>query len=463
MSQFKFYLRIFGTICIIIISWCFLLYPAMVTLRIAIDPSFRKAQLNNYTLHMFYKTSKRYNEWAEYYLKTQYAATKASHEDSVASTEWPMFGSIFYLLTAEEIKQELDKRKSGSNEKIYKVMLKASDFAAKIVADPVTGTWVKKMWGKDYLTKQNVFYRMLIIMGLSSYEKISGKTTYRTLLETQALSLADELTKAKYHLAEDYPGECYPNDVLWSVAAILRTDSLLTTHHHELAEQLMQILNKNCMTNKGLPSYMADPEAGKPYGIARGCANSGILLFAPELDKVIAKQWYQKYEEHYWKDNGFCRGFREYYKGFPDNMADVDSGPVIKGYGSAATVFGIGAARRAGRLDHALPMTQEILVVCWPTPFGLLLPGLMGKLMVDSSSLGETALLFSMTRPILETDVIPYAGRTPLIVWTAFLVYLIPGLILLWMEYRSWKKWLRKSDSGIQVPKTGKPESNATN
>ncbi len=443
MGVIKFSFHVFVTFCVVVLTWCFLLYPALICLCVIFDPSFRKPQINNYTLNMFYKTSQRYDTWAQYYLKSQYAK-KANYEESVAATEWPMFGSVFYLLTAEEIKKELDHQKDGKSDKIRRVLLQSSNSAAKLIADPTTATWVKVMWGKNYLTKENLFYRMLLIMGLSSYENISGKNTYRAILTEQANSLADELSKAKHHVLDDYPGACYPNDVLWSVAAILRTDSILSTDHRQLAQQVVQALNTTFMTNQGLPGFMVDPMYGKTMELPRGCGNSGILIFAPELDRTVANQWYGNYEKLYWQDNGLCRGFREFSKTLNYSYNDVDSGPVIKGFGSVATFFGIGAARAQGRLDHALPITQEMIVVCWPTPFGLLFPRLMGKLMVDSSCLGETALLFSMSRPVPDSGIVPYTQKTPFIIWTAFFIYLIPALILLYLEYRSWKKWMKK-------------------
>lgn len=42
---------------------------------------------------------------------------------------------------------------------------------------------------------------------------------------------------------------------------------------------------------------------------------------------------------------------------------------------------------------------MEAIAAAWPTHFGLLVPGLMGWAAVGSSSLGETAFLFAMTRP----------------------------------------------------------------
>ena len=102
---------------------------------------------------------------------------------------------------------------------------------------------------------------------------------------------------------------------------------------------------------------------------------------------------------------------------------DVDSGPVIWEWGSVASAFGIGAAKSVGRLDHAVPLTLEAVACSWPTPFGLLVPGAMGAAAVDSWSLGEVALLFSMTRPTYVGDVQPFVGPIPYLVWALLAFY----------------------------------------
>ena len=52
----------------------------------------------------------------------------------------------------------------------------------------------------------------------------------------------------------------------------------------------------------------------------------------------------------------------------------------------------------------------------------------MGRLAVKSWSLGEVALLFSMTRPTLAAETVPFEGHTPLIVWVLLVGYTGAGL-----------------------------------
>ena len=115
----------------------------------------------------FKSAAGRYLSWANTYLDTNYA--KSLYHDDIPATEWPMFGSVFFLVTAEDLQAH------GKIDATQGTVREAVEKAAEIVASPVTATWVKTKWGDGYLERENVFYRMLLILGLSSYEQDHGR------------------------------------------------------------------------------------------------------------------------------------------------------------------------------------------------------------------------------------------------------------------------------------------------
>lgn len=427
---------------VILLALALFVYPAVTTCLVVGDSQLRQSGQSRYVAGWFKSASGRYLSWANAYLDKNVAAG-LDHED-VAATEWPMFGSVYFLVTAEEL------HKQGKIDATQGTVRRAVEKAAEIVASPVTATWVKKKWGDDYLERENVFYRMLLILGLSSYESITGDRQHHALMSEQRTSLAAELAEAKYHLLDDYPGECYPNDVLWAVAAIERAARLDDANHDELAKNLMAVLEGPLKTDKGLPAFQASARSGGIMQEARGCGNSGILLFAAELDPEIASRWFEAYETHFWKETDWMVGFTETARGSNVDMADVDSGPVLFEFGSVASGFAIGAAKTVGRNDRAAPLTMEAVACSWPTPFGPLVPGLMGRLGAGSWSLGEVALLFSMTRPCLVDESIPYKGRAPRLVWVLVAVYAGLGLFFIGFEIRSCRrKWRQYREANV--------------
>lgn len=412
-----------GATALAAVSVIFFLYPAVMVARMMTDAEWRTSGESAFVPRWFEQASARYRAWATDYLDSQYA--RHLHHDDVAATEWPMFGSVFLLVTAEDLhtRGRIDATRGAFRSAVEK--------AAEVVASPVTATWVRTKWGESYLERENVFYRMLLILGLSSYESITGDGQYRNLMSSQRRSLARELLAAPRHLLDDYPGECYPNDILWAVAAIQRAARLENEHHDDLTVRLMAVLDGPLLAKEGLPAFQVDAASGRILQHSRGCGNSGILPFAFELDPSIAAQWYRAYETGFWKNNGWIAGFSEIPLDDPQDFMDVDSGPVWFGLGSVASAFGIGAARSAGRLDHAVPLTLEAVACSWPTPFGLLVPSLLGKTAANSACLGEIALLFAMTRPIQVATTVAFDGPAPRVVWLLLAAYAGIGSALL--------------------------------
>ncbi len=173
------------------------------------------------------------------------------------------------------------------------------------------------------------------------------------MMSRQQATLADELAKAKLHLRDDYPGECYPADMLWARGGdSARRSARRHANHDELAKGLIAAFDGPLKAAEGLPAFQADSRSGTILQGGRGCGNSGILLFAAELDPAMSPPaGTANYEEGFWKDTGWMAGFTEKPRDSHDGFMDVDSGPVVSGFGSVASAFGIGA-RQNGRPDR---------------------------------------------------------------------------------------------------------------
>lgn len=429
---------------VIVLAVLFCIYPAVIVGVLMTDTLLRQQGQSRLLPLWVRALAGRYERWAEGYLSTGYARKVDAF--NVAGTEWPMFGSVYFLVTVDELQRQ--GRLDASQGKVRR----AVERAAEIVVSPDTATWVKAKWGETYLTRENVFYRMLLILGLSSYERITGDRRHRALMSTQRKGLAEELERARYHVLDDYPGECWPNDVLWSVAAIQRAARLEGENHDALARGLMNVLDGSLKV-AGLPAFKVDKATARVWETPRGCGNSGILSFAAELDAGIASRWYREHDAQFWKQTIWLAGFTELPRGSKETTSDVDSGPVAFEFGSVASAFGIGAAKSVGRMDHAATLTLEAVACSWPTPFGFLLPSAMGKVAMDGGCLAETALLFSMTRPCRVTDTVPFKGPVPLIVWLMLAAYAGTGALFIGVEVRAWRRFSqsRKTEAGFRA------------
>jgi len=68
----------------------------------------------------------------------------------------------------------------------------------------------------------------------------------------------------------------------------------------------------------------------------------------------------------------------------------------------------------------------------------------MGRLAAGSRSLGEVALLFSMTRPVSASKTVPFEGHAPWIVWVLLTVYTAAGVFFIGFEIRSCRRLIRR-------------------
>lgn len=136
----------------------------------------------------------------------------------------------------------------------------------------------------------------------------------------------------------------------------------------------------------------------------------------------IASAWLGAYRES--ADGGLVMAFD-----------DVDAGPVIAGVGTAASAFGIGAARSVGDRSRARALALEAIAVSWPLPNDrLLMPRVLSDA-ADAPLLGEAAMLYNLTQPSapgFEPDSSTRSVKpAPRVVWLALLVQCVFGTLLL--------------------------------
>jgi uncharacterized membrane protein len=398
------------------------------------DPGLKTNKMPEIAYYLHRQLSDRYEKWATKRVKSG-LAEKLSTEQ-IAATEWPVFGSVFYLWATEALQQAFDKDPTLASASPKDYAKGAIEAAAALIADSNHATWVRLHWGDDYLEKENLFYRMLLISGLTSYQKLSDfNNKYEPLLRNQVESLAKELDESPYGLLDDYPGQCYPVDILPAIAAIRRADTVLGTDHSKFAARAVRGFQETRLDNEtGLPAYFVSSKTGKALDSARGVGLSFMLIWAPELWPETALDWYEKYENQFWQEGKLFSGFREYSKDINPGwfvFNDIDAGPVISGYGIAASAFGIGAARAMGRFDHARPLAAQALVCSWPLPNSTLLTPRILSNMSDAPYLGEAALLFALTRMPVGDVEIKQANDLPRLVYIVPCIFLTAGFLQL--------------------------------
>jgi len=338
----------FNAVVMLFLVGFFFVYPVTRAARDIRDPALQKPGVPKVAWRLFRNMTPRYAKWAKERVAQGQAETLSKSD--ISGTEWPLFGSVFYLWGVKNLQNAWD---AGDHTLGVEPKVSANDAivaASELVIDPKHASWVKKHWGTNYLHHENVFYRMLVIGALTSRAKLLHDGVHMDMLRDQVESFASELDSSKTGLLDDYPGECYPGDVMAALMCIKRADAVLGTDHSEMLQRAMRGFTGKQETRYHSPPYAANADTGVPSSSARGCANSYMGLTAPELWPAQAKAWFALYDSSFWQERLTAAGYREYPKDETgsDWSMDVDAGPVVAGFGVAADAFGIGAARKNG-------------------------------------------------------------------------------------------------------------------
>ncbi len=430
----------------------FLLYPSVRAGLNLWDPALKGPGIPKAVWRLERHLTPRYAAWAQDRVAHGQPATLSTN--NIPGTEWPLFGSVFYLWAIDNMQNAWDAgdHSAGAEPKVY--CHDAIAAASDLVIDPKHATWVQRHWGTNYLHHENVFYRMMVIAALTSRAKLIHDGPHLDMLRDQVETLSKELNDSKTGLLEDYPSECYPGDVMAAIACIRRADSVLGTDHSKFVAHSERGFIGPKSTKLNLPPYKAGPATGAPLSEARGCANSYMCLTSPELWPVQANAWFQIYEASFWQKRVGFVGFREFQIGIPnrDWTMDVDAGPVIDGFGVSANAFGVGAARRNGRFDLAYPLSAEMLATVWELPDGTLaLPRALSNLS-DAPMLGEAAILWLLSIQTEKGFPVKAGGTIPTFVYAVIISAFVVGLWRFIASIENFMEGLRGPDPIVQVP-----------
>jgi hypothetical protein len=417
-----------NSVLIVILTALFFVYPPVRAFLSMQDRALGQSGVSKAAWRLQRNLTPRYTAWA----RARVANGRAENLsiDNISGTEWPLFGSVFFLWAIENLQSAWDAgdHTPGVEPKAFSrdAIIAASD----LVIDPKHAAWVKKHWGADYLHRENVFYRMLVIAALTSRERLLHDGAHLDLLRDQVETFAQELDASPSGLLDDYPAECYPGDVMAAIASIRRADAVLGTDHSRFANHALRAFIGSHSTRRQLPPYLADAKTGRPLSDARGCANSYMCLTAPELWPPQARQWYSIYDTLFWQERMTAAGYREFPKGSPkaEWMMDIDAGPVLAGYGVSASAFGLGAARKNGRFDRAYPLATEMLATVWELPNGVLaVPRLLSNVS-DAPLLGEAGILWQLTIQPEKGFPVKTGGTVPIYVYIVLVSALLFGI-----------------------------------
>jgi len=186
-------------------------------------------------------------------------------------------------------------------------------------------------------------------VALGLHERLAPDSRWTALYRQVTTALDEHLLASPTGVLETYPDERYPVDNA-AVITALALDTPLSGRPHASVDRWLAVTRAAAIDpTSGLLVQSLDAR-GQPRDAPRG---SGTLLaawFLGAADLPLADELYTSARRELYGDISGYGMMREYKRGH-EGAGDIDSGPIVLGYGVSATGFGIGAARRAADPD----------------------------------------------------------------------------------------------------------------
>jgi hypothetical protein len=171
------------------------------------------------------------------------------------------------------------------------------------------------------------------------------------LFDRRSAELAGAFANSPSPFLESYPGQAWPADATVAMASLSLHAELRGPAHAPVIARWLEQAAQRTDTNGFIP-HAWDPITDREWQSARGSSQSLINSFLPTIDSAFAAGQFALYRRHFFMERCGLPVVREHPHGV-HGRGDVDSGPVILGVGSSATIVAAGACRANGDLFRA--------------------------------------------------------------------------------------------------------------
>lgn len=224
----------------------------------------------------------------------------------------------------------------------------------------------RSQFSEDLLLPYGSFYNGWSSYVLGSKLRLEGAARRRDqevqLFKQQCNSMADAVQRETY--PSSYHGGAWPADVMLCVASLSLHDQLFEPQYKDVIEKWLSEVNKRLDSNGVIP-HSVHPASGKPKENARGSSMALMLIFLHDIDLQFAQGQFRLFKENFLDTIMGLTGIREYPKGYAGS-GDVDSGPVIFGFGGAATIVGMQTLSLYGDHSSGLRIRNAVEALAFP-------------------------------------------------------------------------------------------------
>ena len=224
---------------------------------------------------------------------------------------------------------------------------------------PAARTFDRDAWSLDALAsvsqppgsptdRGHVAYLGYAGLALGLHRLIVGTSRFDERHDAIAAALSRRFTASRTGLVETYPNEVYPVDNTAALGALaLHAKATRTAPSAGLVRGLEAVRTRGVQPGSGLLAQAVDPTTAEPRDPGRGSGTALAAYFLAYADPAMSASLYRAVHRELFRTIIGFGAILEHPSSCDDcaGRVDIDSGPVLLGFGVSATGFSIGASR----------------------------------------------------------------------------------------------------------------------
>lgn len=215
----------------------------------------------------------------------------------------------------------------------------------------------QQAWGEDALETLageagHAGYLGYFNLLLSFHRALDPGSKHADLNDRITAALARRIEQSRTLLLETYPGEVYPADNSTVVASIALHDRATGGDHGPLLARWVERLRRDYTEPRtGLLYQAVHAATGEPRDAPRGSGTCVAQYFLSFMDPALSRDLDDAVAAHLYREVlGF--GLVREYPTSVEGGGDIDSGPVVFGFGASATGFCLAGSRQHRHEDR---------------------------------------------------------------------------------------------------------------
>lgn len=226
--------------------------------------------------------------------------------------------------------------------------------------EPRVRRFEDQAWGNDALAtldaapgssadRGHVAYLGYAGLALSLHRVLRPSSRFTAREEAVIAALSRRIEASPVGFVETYPNEVYPVDNTSALAALaLHAHATKQPPPPALQRGLEAVRTKAIDPRTGLLHQAVTLADATPIDAPRASGTALAAYFLSFADEPTSRELFEALEKSQFRTVLGFGGMMEYPPGKRDRRGDVDSGPVVLGFGVSASGFAIGASRAHG-------------------------------------------------------------------------------------------------------------------